>query len=135
VPPFLSTIDDPRAAHGGSLKGCGVCGGIDVLHALCSNTHNYYQVSDMEFRTARSWRTLNEGNWPLIEAGTMEGGTENRSYFNVVISIDICVLSMMRLSVWELAVTRTMRYYYMTSESQIAIENLWQVLFSRIPRV
>ncbi|KAF8222930.1 putative DEAD-box ATP-dependent RNA helicase 35 [Tricholoma matsutake] len=28
VPPFLSTIDDPRASHGGSLKGCGVCGGL-----------------------------------------------------------------------------------------------------------
>lgn len=87
MPPFLSTIDDPRAAHGGSLTGCGVCGGIDVLPVLCSNTHNYYQVSDMEFRTARSWRTLNEGNWPLIEAGTMEGDTENCSYFIVVCSL------------------------------------------------
>lgn len=28
VPPFLSTIDDPRASHGGSLKGCSVCGGL-----------------------------------------------------------------------------------------------------------
>ncbi|KAJ7590787.1 P-loop containing nucleoside triphosphate hydrolase protein [Mycena floridula] len=28
VPPFLSTIDDPRAQLGGSLKGCPVCGGL-----------------------------------------------------------------------------------------------------------
>ncbi|SJL05354.1 probable DEAD-box ATP-dependent RNA helicase 35 [Armillaria ostoyae] len=28
VPPFLATIEDPRAAQGGSLKGCPVCGGL-----------------------------------------------------------------------------------------------------------
>ncbi|KAF8078202.1 P-loop containing nucleoside triphosphate hydrolase protein [Lyophyllum atratum] len=28
VPPFLTTIDDPRAAQGGMLKGCSVCGGL-----------------------------------------------------------------------------------------------------------
>lgn len=28
VPSFLSAIDDPRAAHGGNSKGCGVCGGL-----------------------------------------------------------------------------------------------------------
>ncbi|KIJ17227.1 hypothetical protein PAXINDRAFT_112075 [Paxillus involutus ATCC 200175] len=28
VPPFLQTIDDPRAVQGGSLKGCPVCGGL-----------------------------------------------------------------------------------------------------------
>ncbi|TFK46037.1 P-loop containing nucleoside triphosphate hydrolase protein [Heliocybe sulcata] len=28
VPPFLLTIDDPRAVQGGSLKGCPVCGGL-----------------------------------------------------------------------------------------------------------
>ncbi|GLB35208.1 putative P-loop containing nucleoside triphosphate hydrolase protein [Lyophyllum shimeji] len=28
VPPFLTTIEDPRAAHGGILKGCSVCGGL-----------------------------------------------------------------------------------------------------------
>lgn len=27
VPPFLLSIEDPRAAQGGSLKGCPVCGG------------------------------------------------------------------------------------------------------------
>lgn len=28
VPPFLQSIEDPRAAQGGSLKGCPVCGGM-----------------------------------------------------------------------------------------------------------
>ncbi|KAF9501213.1 DEAD-domain-containing protein [Pleurotus eryngii] len=28
VPPFLASIDDPRAVQGGSLKGCPVCGGL-----------------------------------------------------------------------------------------------------------
>lgn len=28
VPPFLQTIEDPRAAQGASLKGCTVCGGL-----------------------------------------------------------------------------------------------------------
>ena len=27
VPPFLMTVEDPRAAQGGSFKGCPVCGG------------------------------------------------------------------------------------------------------------
>ena len=27
VPPFLQSIEDPRAAQGGSVKGCPVCGG------------------------------------------------------------------------------------------------------------
>lgn len=31
VPPFLQTIQDPRAAQGGSLKGCPVCGGNVML--------------------------------------------------------------------------------------------------------
>jgi len=29
VPPFLASIDDPRVAQGGFLKGCPVCGGIE----------------------------------------------------------------------------------------------------------
>ncbi|OSD02753.1 P-loop containing nucleoside triphosphate hydrolase protein [Trametes coccinea BRFM310] len=28
VPPFLQSIEDPRAAQGGTLKGCPVCGGL-----------------------------------------------------------------------------------------------------------
>ena len=34
VPPFLQTIQDPRAAQGGSLKGCPVCGGNVILVPL-----------------------------------------------------------------------------------------------------
>ncbi|WVQ79777.1 hypothetical protein IAT38_001877 [Cryptococcus sp. DSM 104549] len=28
IPEFLLSIDDPRAAHGGALKGCPICGGL-----------------------------------------------------------------------------------------------------------
>ncbi|KZT20249.1 DEAD-domain-containing protein [Neolentinus lepideus HHB14362 ss-1] len=35
VPPFLLTIDDPRAAQGGSLKGCPVCGGLGHSISNC----------------------------------------------------------------------------------------------------
>ncbi|KAL9932883.1 hypothetical protein V8E36_008138 [Tilletia maclaganii] len=28
IPPFLAAIDDPRAAAGGALKGCPICGGL-----------------------------------------------------------------------------------------------------------
>lgn len=38
VPPFLQTIEDPRAAQGGSLKGCPVCGG--EFHFLSSRSSN-----------------------------------------------------------------------------------------------
>jgi hypothetical protein len=38
VPPFLQTIEDPRAAQGGSLKGCPVCGGgFHFLHSWSAN--------------------------------------------------------------------------------------------------
>ncbi|EPQ58533.1 P-loop containing nucleoside triphosphate hydrolase protein [Gloeophyllum trabeum ATCC 11539] len=35
VPPFLLTIDDPRAVQGGSLKGCPVCGGLGHSISNC----------------------------------------------------------------------------------------------------
>lgn len=31
VPPFLMSVEDPRAAQGGSLKGCPVCGGVSRI--------------------------------------------------------------------------------------------------------
>jgi ATP-dependent RNA helicase DDX41 len=37
VPPFLQTIEDPRAAQGGSLKGCPVCGGKFRVHSSGSS--------------------------------------------------------------------------------------------------
>jgi ATP-dependent RNA helicase DDX41 len=41
VPPFLQTIEDPQAKHGGSLKGCPVCGGMHIIspHRLLANTN------------------------------------------------------------------------------------------------
>ncbi|KIL00639.1 hypothetical protein PAXRUDRAFT_821429 [Paxillus rubicundulus Ve08.2h10] len=35
VPPFLQTIEDPRAVQGGSLKGCPVCGGLGHAISNC----------------------------------------------------------------------------------------------------
>ena len=35
VPPFLASIDDPRAARGGSLIGCPMCGGEPLTFDIC----------------------------------------------------------------------------------------------------
>ncbi|CAE6400567.1 unnamed protein product [Rhizoctonia solani] len=35
VPPFLQSIEDPRAAQGGTLKGCPVCGGLGHGISAC----------------------------------------------------------------------------------------------------
>ncbi|KAJ1310379.1 hypothetical protein OPQ81_007117 [Rhizoctonia solani] len=35
VPPFLQSIEDPRAAQGGALKGCPVCGGLGHGISAC----------------------------------------------------------------------------------------------------
>ncbi|KDN49390.1 hypothetical protein RSAG8_02092, partial [Rhizoctonia solani AG-8 WAC10335] len=35
VPPFLQSIEDPRAAQGGGLKGCPVCGGLGHGISVC----------------------------------------------------------------------------------------------------
>lgn len=32
MPPFLASIDDPRIAQGGFLKGCPVCGGMSLVN-------------------------------------------------------------------------------------------------------
>ena len=34
MPPFLASVDDPRVAQGGFLKGCPVCGGIESTFAF-----------------------------------------------------------------------------------------------------
>lgn len=47
VPPFLQTIQDPRAAQGGSLKGCPVCGGKVVLVLSTCGIHAPFR--------SRSW--------------------------------------------------------------------------------
>ncbi|RDB21215.1 DEAD-box ATP-dependent RNA helicase 35 [Hypsizygus marmoreus] len=55
VPPFLSTIDDPRAAQGGSLKGCSVCGGLG--HAIS----NCPKLEDAKRREMASHRGADDG--------------------------------------------------------------------------
>lgn len=67
VPPFLLSIDDPRAAQGASLTGCPVCGGKYILYtAMASTILICIQVSVTEFRTAPSSKMPNGGKWPHI---------------------------------------------------------------------
>jgi hypothetical protein len=69
VPPFLQTIEDPRAAQGGSLKGCPVCGGVfHFLRFLVGKSQPsdvFFQVSVTSFPTAQSSRILSDGRWLL----------------------------------------------------------------------
>ncbi|KAG5643897.1 DEAD-box ATP-dependent RNA helicase 35 [Asterophora parasitica] len=55
VPPFLSTIDDPRAAQGGTLKGCSVCGGLG--HGIS----NCPKLEDVKRREMASHRGADDG--------------------------------------------------------------------------
>ncbi|KAG1883098.1 P-loop containing nucleoside triphosphate hydrolase protein [Suillus subluteus] len=55
VPPFLQTIDDPRAAQGGSLKGCPVCGGLG--HGIS----NCPKLEDAQRRQMASHRAADDG--------------------------------------------------------------------------
>ncbi|KAI0247989.1 P-loop containing nucleoside triphosphate hydrolase protein [Lactifluus subvellereus] len=54
VPPFLQTIEDPRAAQGGSLKGCPVCGGLG--HGIS----NCPKLEDTQRRQMASHRTSHD---------------------------------------------------------------------------
>ncbi|CAL1703889.1 unnamed protein product [Somion occarium] len=54
VPPFLQSIDDPRAAQGGSLKGCPVCGGLG--HGIS----NCPKLEDTQRRQMASHRGADE---------------------------------------------------------------------------
>ncbi|KAN0141354.1 P-loop containing nucleoside triphosphate hydrolase [Lactarius tabidus] len=54
VPPFLQTIEDPRAAQGGSLKGCPVCGGLG--HGIS----NCPKLEDTQRRQMASHRTAED---------------------------------------------------------------------------
>jgi ATP-dependent RNA helicase DDX41 len=51
VPPFLQTVEDPRAAQGGSLKGCPVCGGLGHVISNCP------KLEDTQRRQMASHRT------------------------------------------------------------------------------
>jgi len=55
VPPFLSTIDDPRVIQGGSFMGCPVCGGLG--HGIS----NCPKLEDAQRRQMASHRTTDEG--------------------------------------------------------------------------
>ena len=55
VPPFLQSVEDPRAAQGGSLKGCPVCGGLG--HAIS----NCPKLEDTQRRTMAAHRGGDDG--------------------------------------------------------------------------
>ncbi|EGN92023.1 hypothetical protein SERLA73DRAFT_173192 [Serpula lacrymans var. lacrymans S7.3] len=55
VPMFLQSIDDPRAAQGGSLKGCPVCGGLG--HGIS----NCPKLEDAQRRQMASHRAADDG--------------------------------------------------------------------------
>ncbi|KIJ34635.1 hypothetical protein M422DRAFT_34983 [Sphaerobolus stellatus SS14] len=52
VPPFLQSIEDPRAKQGGSLQGCSVCGGELLGHSVS----NCPKLEDAARRTMASHR-------------------------------------------------------------------------------
>ncbi|EIN07632.1 DEAD-domain-containing protein [Punctularia strigosozonata HHB-11173 SS5] len=55
VPPFLQTIEDPRVAQGGSIKGCPVCGGLG--HGIS----NCPKLEDAQRRQMASQRANHDG--------------------------------------------------------------------------
>ncbi|KAK7047802.1 DEAD-box ATP-dependent RNA helicase 35 [Paramarasmius palmivorus] len=57
VPPFLATIEDPRAAQGGSLKGCPVCGGLG--HGIS----NCPKLEETQRRQMASHRPIDDGGY------------------------------------------------------------------------
>ncbi len=75
VPPFLASIEDPRAAQGGgrsgSLKGCPVCGGKLYFLRLLRSILTPFEAWVMVYRTAPNWKRHSGGRWLLI-GQTME---------------------------------------------------------------
>ncbi|KAF5358049.1 hypothetical protein D9756_001780 [Leucocoprinus leucothites] len=57
VPPFLASIDDPRAAQGGSLKGCPVCGGLGHSISNCP------KLEETQRRQMASHRNVDGGGY------------------------------------------------------------------------
>ncbi|KAL1683440.1 P-loop containing nucleoside triphosphate hydrolase protein [Schizophyllum commune] len=55
VPPFLASIEDPRAAQGGALKGCAVCGGLG--HGIS----NCPKLEETQRRQMQSHRMAQDG--------------------------------------------------------------------------
>jgi len=57
VPPFLATVEDPRAVQGGALKGCPVCGGLG--HGIS----NCPKLEETQRRQMASHRPNDEGGY------------------------------------------------------------------------
>ncbi|KAJ4488289.1 P-loop containing nucleoside triphosphate hydrolase protein [Lentinula aciculospora] len=57
VPPFLATVEDPRAIQGGSLKGCPVCGGLG--HGIS----NCPKLEETQRRQMASHRPQDDGGY------------------------------------------------------------------------
>lgn len=65
------SIEDPRAAQGGSLKGCPVCGGKYYRRCHCEHqSSRNLQVLGTGSRIVRSWRIPSVGKWPHIASQT-----------------------------------------------------------------
>ncbi|KAA1478752.1 P-loop containing nucleoside triphosphate hydrolase protein [Dentipellis sp. KUC8613] len=66
VPPFLQSIEDPRAAQGGSLKGCPVCGGMPSLSpsdCLGHGISNCPKLEETQRRQMASHRVEDTGGY------------------------------------------------------------------------
>lgn len=57
VPPFLTTVEDPRVSQGGMLKGCPVCGGLG--HGIS----NCPKLEETQRRQMASHRPQDEGGY------------------------------------------------------------------------
>ncbi|KAL9714917.1 DEAD-box ATP-dependent RNA helicase 35 [Leucoagaricus gongylophorus] len=57
VPPFLASIDDPRIAQGGFLKGCPVCGGLGHSISNCP------KLEETQRRQMASHRNVDGGGY------------------------------------------------------------------------
>jgi hypothetical protein len=74
VPPFLQTIQDPRAAQGGSLKGCPVCGGKVVLVLLIRDIHAPFRSRSRHLKLSQA------GGRATPTDGVAEGRTRRRGW-------------------------------------------------------
>jgi superfamily II DNA/RNA helicase len=126
VPAFLQTIEDPRAAQGGALKGCPVCGGacasvsrrvvapappvrlaasrVPFLR-VDTEADARAQVSATASRRARSSRTRSGGRWPRTASGTTRAAGIERRWAVGRLGLEAVgfVLLLARAFVWGIA--------------------------------
>ena len=74
VPPFLQTIQDPRAAQGGSLTGCPVCGGKVVLVLSTRDIHAPFRSRSRHLKLSQV------GGRTTPTDGVAEGRTRRRGW-------------------------------------------------------